>query len=181
MDEEFLFYDKDNRRLDDRFFFRGVWYGGRGWDRGRRGGSRGDFVGRGGMYYGFRGLFFFRDMDDRNFDNRFLEFMNKLRFFMRFFFNMKDFRWVNFSNFFRFDDIEEFVIDGKFFYIKVGVFLRKVRFGKGQIEIFVDFNQRCIFVDGQKVYIFGDYVREVKLLGEGIGRIFKVFYYGVVR
>lgn len=107
--------------------------------------------------------------------------MNKLRFFMRFFFNMKDFRWVNFSNFFRFDDIEEFVIDGKFFYIKVGVFLRKVRFGKGQIEIFVDFNQRCIFVDGQKVYIFGDYVREVKLLGEGIGRIFKVFYYGVVR
>lgn len=131
MDEEFLFYDKDNRRLDDRFFFRGVWYGGRGWDRGRRGGFRGDFVGRGGMYYGFRGLFFFRDMDDRNFDNRFLEFMNKLRFFMRFFFNMKDFRWVNFSNFFRFDDIEEFVIDGKFFYIKVGVFLRKVRFGKG--------------------------------------------------
>lgn len=181
MDEEFPPYDKDNRRPDDRFPPRGAWHGGRGWDRGRRGGPRGDFAGRGGMYHGPRGPPPPRDMDDRNFDNRPPEFMNKPRPPMRPFPNMKDSRWANLSNFLRSDDTEEFVIDGKPFHIKVGAPPRKVRFGKGQIEIFADPNQRCILVDGQKVYTFGDYVREVKLPGEGTGRTFKVFYHGAAR
>ena len=181
-DEDFPSYDMDNRRPDDRFTSRGGWQGGRGWERGRRGGYRGDFGGRGGMFHGPRGPPPPQDLDDRNFNNRPpQEFMTKPRYPAKPFPNMKDSRWANLSNFLGSDDIEEFVIDGKPFHIKVGAPPRKVRFGKGQIEIFADPNQRCILVDGQKVYTFGDYVREVKLPGEGTGRTFKVFYHGAAR
>ncbi|XP_061164591.1 pre-mRNA cleavage complex 2 protein Pcf11-like [Saccostrea echinata] len=179
MDEDFPPYDMDNRRQDDRFPPRGGWHG--GWDRGNRGGPRGNFRGR-GMFPGPRGPPPQRDMDDRDFDNRPPpDFMNKPRPPLRQLPPMKDSRWANLSNFPGTDDTEEFVIDGKPFHIKVGAPPRKVRFGKGQIEIFADPNQRCILVDGQRVYTFGDYVREVKLQADCTGRNFKVFYHGAAR
>lgn len=175
-------HDMDNRRPDDRFPPRGGWHGGRGWERGRRGGHRGEFGSRGGMFHGPRGPPPPHDMDDRNFENRPApDFINKPRSQMRQFTPVKDSRWANLSNFPGSDDIEEFVIDGKPFHIKVGAPSRKVRFGKCLIEILADPNQRCILVDGQKVYTFGDYVRDVKLQSDATGRTFKVFYHGAAR